>query len=384
VLLITAGLLAPLLAFEVGVRLFGPFLLGDYNIHGFKSPHPVYGLFPRPYARTWNKTSEFAAYVELNARGLRGPDIAVPKPPGRRRIVVLGDSFTFGAQVPEAETAVAVLQRRMRDELGDPTIEVVNAGVESWGTGHQHLFWQHDGQPLEPDLVILAFFVGNDVEDNTFAMDSHKNQPGRVHYTVDATGALVLRPVQVPELTERDVWATELRRRSELYSLVEVWPHHLRDFWKVAEERGPSRKGLSIFRREYSAGTQQAWTVTEALIDDLRDRVEATGARFLVVGIPSPVQFYPDNREIWDLTGKDGERHLDWGRPSRELDTITARNGVDLLDLKPTFERSIAEGAPRLYFLPDNHWTTAGNALAADTIARRILADGLLTAPASR
>jgi len=46
-----------------------------------------------------------AAEVEyrINAAGLRGPEADVPKPPGRSRVAVLGDSIAFGYWVAEAD-----------------------------------------------------------------------------------------------------------------------------------------------------------------------------------------------------------------------------------------------------------------------------------------
>jgi hypothetical protein len=376
--LVFGGFLAPLLALEVIVRIFGPVLPGDYNVHGFKDPHPVYGLYPRAFARTWNKTDEFAAYIRLNSRGLRGAEIQVPKPPDTLRVLVLGDSLMFAAQLPDEQTFSVLLQTRLQSLFGPRTVEVINAGVEGWGTGHEYAFWEYEGRALEPDLVILAFFVGNDIEDNTYETDSHKNQAGRVYYTLDASDRLQRLPVTMPEQPTTRAALNALRAHSELVNLVEVWPHHLRDLWKGDRSGEPARRGLGVFRREPSPTIQRSWIVTEALLRELQRSVTATGAGFMVMAVPSPAQVHPDAREIWDLRGKDDERFLDWKLPSQRLSGIAARQRLTMLDLRETFVRAAKQSAVRLYFPVDQHWTAAGHERAAAAASAYLAGQALL------
>src|SRR5262245_32582120 len=67
--------------------------------------------------------------VAVNAQGTRGEEVAVPKPPGTIRIVVLGDSQTFGAGVPADGTWPAVVGAMLRKTTDHPRIEVMNCAV---------------------------------------------------------------------------------------------------------------------------------------------------------------------------------------------------------------------------------------------------------------
>ena len=88
------------------------------------------------------------------------------------RIVVLGDSFTFGTGVSDRGTWPAALRRSLRNqrerapELKLPACEVWNYGVEGYDTTKEIRLLRERVLPLEldPDLVVLAFFF-NDVED---------------------------------------------------------------------------------------------------------------------------------------------------------------------------------------------------------------------------
>src|SRR5919202_1243350 len=91
--LLVLALLLPLLLLEISLRLFGPILPGNYRTGQFQTAHPVYGRFHVPNFDGWVRNPEFVAHVKINSIGLRDDEVAIPKPPGTFRIVVVGDSF---------------------------------------------------------------------------------------------------------------------------------------------------------------------------------------------------------------------------------------------------------------------------------------------------
>src|SRR5687768_12378584 len=83
--LAVCGLVVALLVGEMVLRLLGPRvpgLSGLTSIASFQTYHPIYGFFHRPGAAGWIRTPEFTSYVEINSRGLRDREVAIPKPPG--------------------------------------------------------------------------------------------------------------------------------------------------------------------------------------------------------------------------------------------------------------------------------------------------------------
>jgi lysophospholipase L1-like esterase len=99
--------------------------------------------------------------VRINSGGLRSPEIAAERLPGMRRLLVLGDSLTFGWGVEEPDTYSRVLER-MLDASGRP-YEVINAGVGNYNTSQQVAWFAERGVRYQPDEVILAFYI-NDAE----------------------------------------------------------------------------------------------------------------------------------------------------------------------------------------------------------------------------
>jgi len=107
--------------------------------------------------------------VSIDALGLRGPEVAQPKPAGRRRLACFGDSITFGYGVGDEETYAAVLGR----ELEAAGVEVVNAGVTGYTTHQVRLLLRRLAPALQLDVA--TFCIGwNDasrrpVDDRTYA-----------------------------------------------------------------------------------------------------------------------------------------------------------------------------------------------------------------------
>ena len=98
--------------------------------------------------------------LTINSQGLRDREYPYAKPAGTRRLLVLGDSFTWGYGVADDEIFTEVLERRF--ENNQLNWEVLNTGVSGWSTDQEYLFLTDEGFRYQPDLVLLAFYTFND------------------------------------------------------------------------------------------------------------------------------------------------------------------------------------------------------------------------------
>jgi hypothetical protein len=109
----------------------------------------------------WN-AADFSVDVEANALGFRDIDREPAKPPGVRRVALLGDSMIEAIQVPFSKTAGQLLEQKLNapsDSLRIPSrqAEVLNFGISNYGVGQFLLTWEEHARRFDPDYV--AVFV---------------------------------------------------------------------------------------------------------------------------------------------------------------------------------------------------------------------------------
>jgi hypothetical protein len=99
--------------------------------------------------------------VRVNQFGLREREEITPdKPPGQRRIVCVGDSFTFGWGIPEERGWVRRLEDELRRTSGD--VRTVNCGAA--GTVCIDEYWfglKHRFHVFQPDAVMLTICLND-------------------------------------------------------------------------------------------------------------------------------------------------------------------------------------------------------------------------------
>ncbi|MBV28575.1 MAG: G-D-S-L family lipolytic protein, partial [Rhodospirillaceae bacterium] len=107
---------------------------------------------------------EGRTYLRINSQGFRDVDHEVAKPEGVLRVAVLGDSFTEAREVPLPDTYWKVMEREFSACLAASgrRAEVLGFAVNGYGTAQQLMVLEDSVWRYEPDLVVLAFFTGND------------------------------------------------------------------------------------------------------------------------------------------------------------------------------------------------------------------------------
>ena len=108
------------------------------------------GWAPRPRARSRD------GLKRANGAGVRSDvETAPDPPPGIDRIELFGDSFTFGDELPLSETWGARLEEDLRAR--GFAVEVLNFGVNAYGTDQAYLRWREAGRRYRPGIVIYGF-----------------------------------------------------------------------------------------------------------------------------------------------------------------------------------------------------------------------------------
>lgn len=113
--------------------------------------------------------------VKANSLGFRGPEPASAKSEEGLRILVFGDSSSFGWGVNQEETYSAVLQRELSARLPERHVEVLNFAIPGDSSEYGKLIFERYAKSYEPDLVILGFGAN----DAKMVPQSHASQVER-------------------------------------------------------------------------------------------------------------------------------------------------------------------------------------------------------------
>ncbi len=208
----------------------------------------------------------------LNGDGFRdrwhSPEKADPEP----RVICLGDSVTFGAEIPADQAYPQVLERRLRSR--GQWVDVMNAGMPGWSTRQERIAYTRILRRYRPDLVILGVCL-NDIPE---LQNNLSRPPG---------------------------WLGTLYRRSSFVRAV------------VGARGREIARVEELFRPGPSSRNEHALSLFFDEVRALRRNVEADGARLWVLVFPFRFQVVARppvpivQRSILDFCGRAGLDCLD-------------------------------------------------------------------------
>jgi hypothetical protein len=386
--LILAGVVAAFAIAEIAVRAFN---LAPVQFYTYD---PYVGWKLKPGASGW-QASEGRALIEVNRDGFRGPEYSLAKPPDTLRIAVLGDSFTEANQVALEDTFCAVAQRDLQAQCpfvvggnGRPQrlfsqVEVINFGCDGYGTAQELLTLRRWVWRYSPDVVVLAFFNGNDVRNNSVALEGDRCRPFLVH----RNDKLVLGgPFE-------DSWAFRTHcmlrfesRHSQVLNLMGSGRSQLRQLIREALSKPhtsakPMPKGMEpglsdlIYGPPINDVWREAWSVTDDQIDLMNREVTAHRALFLVATLATGIQDDPDSEHRIRFMRMVHSDNLFY--PDDHLSQLGQRHGFAVLNL-PKPMHLYAE-VHQVYLhgfsntaLGVGHWNEEGHRVAGTLIGERI------------
>ncbi len=99
--------------------------------------------------------------ISLNSTGFRDREFPKAKPSSTFRIICLGDSWTFGANVGQQDAYPQRLQALLRQEFPKADFEVFNLGVLGYSSYQGLELLKKNISELFPDLVVIAFAMND-------------------------------------------------------------------------------------------------------------------------------------------------------------------------------------------------------------------------------
>ena len=297
--------------------------------------NPDFGVWHGPNSAYRHRTTSYDVSYRANSYGARDKE-RTKESGGRKRAIVLGDSFTEGYGVEAAD--------RFSDRLEAATgVEHLNFGTAgSFGPTQYYLLYKTLAKQFEHDAVMVCLLPFNDFLDDD-------REYGRIAY------AGRYRPYFVGKAPDYVL----------VYSRKEVPPpdakmleNFVREFsytgnW-LKRMRGLARYNATGLKADYSGYcdyNEDQWQRLCHVLTLIRQ--EANGKDVIVLTFPA----------VADLARVD----KDPAPLAVRLKEFCEKEGIAYLDLLPAF-RSSAKGWRACYHVGDPHWNASGHELAAQSI----------------
>jgi hypothetical protein len=330
-------------------------------------------LIPVPLLETGRSTaSVFATYrkkpgeMHLGfASDERGFNDRLVRVPGDRLVASIGDSFSFGL-VPRPYHYTSVAEALLDN------VELYNAGVIAAGPPEYLELLERDVLPLRPDAIVLALFVGNDID------EADRSSPGgswlgsffdRQHlllYQVPRRLRTIARDRRTREAPLGTIQGEDAQVASQEPDALSVRFPWLED---PSLERGTMSRQIFLDverRRAALVCAPDAGAAYQRLFEIL-ERIRAAAGH-----IPLFVLLIPDEFQIEDELWRRIERPgYERDRPQAIIGAWLAARHVETLDLLPVLRRvpPLPDGQRHLYHRFDTHWNRRGNKAAGAALA---------------
>ena len=378
--LVVASLLCGLLLIEFALRLMG------WTFPVFGRPDVELGWSFRPGISGWSR-QENSAYLRMNRFGFRGPDWPEQPAPDTFRIAVVGDSLVDSSNLSDQHAFTSVIEKQLAVCSAFPNgrVEVLNFGVSGYGTAQEYLLLQQRVASFRPNLVLLAFYVGNDVSNNSHAL-SIESQRAKPYFIEQPSGELRLdtsfRETDRFRQAVQTDWQKRLVNASYLLQVLKqiylgkaitTSPVEPQDTY------GGAVSNQALFAPEFSQmfssppddTWRSAWSVTEKLLLRVRDWAQQKNMDLELVIIPAPIQALPGEGMRQAGARAFGLSDLDY--PVQRIALFATQNGIPYLSLLDPFraygdrERVFLFGFPPQ--LGHGHLNATGNQVGGRLIA---------------
>lgn len=306
--------------------------------------HPVYGFAPIPGQAGIHETPEYKHRFHHTRQGWRGNQLFASNAE-KRRILFLGDSFTYGLGANDDQIFVGLFQKNY------PQMEFANTGCNAYGTRNEIAVLRTFGAAFKPQVTLLIFFW-NDLSDNI-----RRNKPD---FFLDEN-----QQIQFTDPVPPSFDPMELQTQHSIFT---------QNPWKMIYLSDLLNEGLKKIRYRYFGKKtnfvstefqlEQAWHVAGQLFSIVKKSAEEIKTELLVISLPDHNQVNP-NAAIKNITPLQYDIQV-------RLGALCDRTGIQFFDLLPKMKKEWVKTRQDYYYYMDRHLTPEGNRLVYNLIRDRI------------
>ena len=384
-----------LLILSIAVGLF----VVEMSMRVAKIEYPIFQTFDinrgfalRPHASGW-WLGEGEAYVEINSEGLRDREHDKKKKKNNFRIAILGDSFAEARSIQLEKTFWFLMQKELKNckNHNYEKIETINFGVTEYGTAQELLTLRHHVWNYDPDIILLAFFSGNDVADNSKTLSKKKYRP----YFIYQDDKLVIDNSfhnSKPYLLLKSNIGQLAIKISNYSRIVQVLREiYVRYYFKnVANKKNINNQDIKKiddkkikepginYNQLYDPTVpawKEAWKITETIIKLMNNDIRDKKKNFIVVTLSNSVQAHPDlfYREKFKKTS--GINDLFY--PDKRIKNLGDKEDFLVINLAKKLQEYAEQKNSFLHGFNnlnegEGHWNEEGHKIASEIISQKI------------
>ena len=348
-LLLIISIVIILILIEIALRLFG------YPVYGFQKwvfisddsfgykLAPNYSGVQSVYGRSY--------FLESNSQGLRdNREYSYEKPPGTKRIILLGDSITFGNGVDLNDSYAEMLRNKFSQS--NQKVEVINLGIPGYGINNEYVRFIDEGIKYDPDIVIIQY-TPNDWRTHQLSIENGKTIVDK-DYTTTANekGLLVSYREKFSARSIHLFLLFNFRSYSLFYTKSrQVLSGVIDKYW--ANRLGSGSVPL-YFRDKNSEIYKESYDGYKAVVEMMQNKTNSTIIVFIGPfrqNLNSPEKL----KEIYNLSYDPDPRQT-----QKDVEKIAKE--LDIPSIVLTSNDS------NIYIPVDGHWNEKGNELVADKL----------------
>jgi len=393
-LLLGFGVCVGLLIAEGCVRLFFPH-------PSYGAPKGLYRLNKdRDYELAPNfkgifRSPEFYSHIITNSHGLRDREYE-SKTEDVFRIMIIGDSFTFGHGCELEDSFTKILESNLNESSYKDYkyVEVVNAGVGGYGVDHYYLHLKEMFGIYKPDLVVLSFFIGNDIGPRLglrTVWDGYLVDKNSIPFRNQVKG-------EIASLSNGFLkMKALLAQHSHLFNFIVTKVKHSRkikaffnstgmaageEFKKIKnlalqekkkeyDKKKERNKNVSTYFQKYLMTPtllfEKDWQYSRNLIEKISLFLSERNVEFFIAFLPDRMQVHKEywGNVLWQQNFDQNDFNLE--NINKRFSDFCTTKSIGCVDMLPEFKKQ-AQSDKRLYFKNDAHWNSVGHRLAADIL----------------
>lgn len=357
ILLLFFSVAISLLVIEMAARHLGReqftqnsiYVLTDYSVFSYK-PNNVYTVNRPEYVNT----------VNINSKGLRDYEHSYEKQNNTKRVIVLGDSFVAGEPFSLEKTVSKKLEEILnKNSKNNARFEVLNMGFGGFGPTAEAVLLEKKGIKYNPDLVVLALYMGNDFVKVDIGVSGEISKE-----VFENSNSLENADFKITKFQKLKNFAF---RNYFTYSYIRL----VVDEKRLKEKADPLYLTLEIYKKQYPPYIEENLEKLKSILLHLKRYSDDKGIGLLVVLIPTKEQV--DKAKFSEMAEKFSldKTQLEADKAQKIFLQFGKENSILMLDLLPEFSRRNKNNT--FYFNIDGHWNERGHELAAELVYEKLI-----------